>query len=59
MTKDDIKAIVTNSYAKAVAAKKRANNKLTDAESDIRRAKRAMIKLSMEVPDLEDSEVTS
>ena len=57
MTKNDTKAIVTNSYAKAVAAKKRASKKLAEAESDIRRAKRAMTDLSMDVPNLEDSEL--
>ena len=57
MTKDDIKAILTESYAKAVAAKKLTSRKLAEAETDIRRAKRAMIKLSMDIPDLEDSEL--
>ena len=57
MTKDDIKTIVTSSYAKAVTARSRASKKLAEAETDIRRAKRAMIKLSMDIPDLEDSEL--
>lgn len=57
MTKDDIKAILITSYAKAVATKKRAINKLAEAESDIRRAKRAMNDLSIALPNLEDSEL--
>ena len=51
MTRGDIKEIVMNEYARALKAKSRGTAMVINAEGRLRRAKRAMLALDMEVPE--------